>query len=629
MNEIVLGGYLLPDGSICQVRGSSMYPEAAKVVVGANIKFDLLWAARQRGTTPAKLTQGQRIWDVCHVEYLLQRQRVAMPSLEVCAELRGIHETKHPLSEVIKSGTCPSTVPPQELEDYHKQDLRLTHKVFLAQYKEAKERGMLPLIWSQMQALVATAEMEHYGVHIDLTALNWYRVDLDNKRINVLRDVEDLFSQAKSDGTNDLITKTFVPFAAADIIGSNQQLSLLFFGGKTKEKVRKVVGSYMNGKDKFKTELVDVTIRGDLDPTAVGATKNKLGYFTVDESVLKNIQNRYTGFYRNVAELTLKYREYNKQLTTYVDGVAKNIWPDGRVHCSFNHNVTLTGRLSCSNPNLQNQTDGEIKRVYKPRNEHGVFIEFDYSQLEVVGLAVLSGDKQLIHDIRTGTDIHTALYIDMYGSAPTKEQRKAFKPLTFGLIYGAGAKTMAENSGLEVTVAKVFIDTFYRRYPQVRKYHSAMIDLAFKMRTPTALKTELGYPRGSYVHRLFTGREFEFLEYDKKYMFKPGMTSFSPTELKNWPIQGWATGDIVPMMVGYVVAEITKSEWYGIILPLTTVHDSLLFEVTDATMLDDARNFLDDLLSKTRTVIMEQFGVDVGLDFKTENKCGLNWKDLT
>lgn len=631
-NRMVLGGYLLPHGTITLEHDECCFPgpEEAKLVVGANIKFDLLWAARLRGLSPAKLMEGRRVWDVCLAEYLLQRQRVRMPSLEVCAMLNGITETKHPLSADIKSGVCPSTVSPALLRDYHRQDLELTQKVFLSQFALAKERGMLPLIWSQMQALVATCEMEHHGVKINYKALADLRTAYDGESGAILMSIETTL--AGSTKTVDFLRDHYREFGGPLIAGSNKFLSILLFGGKFEWATREHVGVYKNGNPKYKMMAKSYTYPRYVDPSVVGAEPTKLGYYTVDEKVLKSIKDdahHFPSWARELSGLVLEYRRVQKQLSTYVEGVQKHIWVDDRkVHCNFNHNVTLTGRLSCSNPNLQNQTDGDIKRVFVPTSPLGVFIEFDYSQLEVVGLAVLSGCDRLLHDIETGVDIHTALYEDMYGRTPTKVERKAFKPLTFGLIYGAGPRTMAENSGLTVGEAKRFIATFYKRYPGVELYHSDLLSAAKHGRNPTTMKTEKGFPRGQYIHRLFTGREFEFLEYDNDFG-GIGTTSFSPTEIKNWPIQGWSTGDVVPLMVGYVVEQITNSEWYGRILPKLTVHDSILFEITDATALDEARNYLVDLMSKTREVILKQFGFDIGIDLKTEHKVGLNWKDMT
>lgn len=647
-NELVLAGGMTPDGTLIHSRAAlgvspsmtdmKWWPKP-KLLIGANLKFDLAWAARVSNTTPAKLVQGTQIWDVCHVEYLLRRQRTRMPSLERCCELRGIPMAKASIvSELIKSGTCPSTIDPDELRKYNIVDLQMTKALFEAQFEEAKARGMLPLIWSQMKALVATSEMEYNGIYIDKSVLDEYGTQL--QKLTAAASADFAFNLGKLCGMAALHAGGYHRVVllrimagttnAEDVMASTKEMSLLLFGGKKKEKERKLVGKYKNGKDKYKIVEEEREYKGLFSPAGVGAELNGNGYYTVDDKVLKSIialvPGSATPAYKGLIQSVIYYREYNKQLSTYVDGVRKSIWPDGYVHCNFNHSVTLTGRLSCSNPNLQNQTDGEIKRAYVPRHIGGVFIEYDYQQLEVIGLAVLSKDYQLLDDLRSGRDIHTELFKDMHHREPSKAERKAFKPLTFGLIYGAGARTLAENAGCVLGEAKRFIATFYKRYPGVALMHKELLERASSEREMTMYKTEKGYPVGKFVLRTATGREYEFIEYDSEY--KPGTVSFSPTELKNWQVQGFATGDVVPLVIGEIVEELTASEWYGTILPVVTVHDSIMFELTDTLKLVEARNYLDGLLSNTRERIKRRFGFDPGIDFNVEGKVGINWKEM-
>ncbi len=199
-NELLLGGYKLPSGVVVQTEKASCWSVAARLIVGANLSFDLSWAARKLGTTPAYLMRGRRIWDVCLAEYILQRQRVRMPSLDKCAELRGLEIRKDSsVSESIKSGVCPSSIPMPVLKEYHAQDLEVTHQVFLAQFAEAKERGMLPLIWSQMEALVATTEMQYNGILVDTVALQEYR----DKLIAKTKHLEGAFTETLSFASKD------------------------------------------------------------------------------------------------------------------------------------------------------------------------------------------------------------------------------------------------------------------------------------------------------------------------------------------------------------------------------------------------------------------------------------------
>lgn len=643
-NEVVMHGFMTPGGGVSQER--SPLPmmdtfERSGMIVGCNLKFDLAWAARCASTTPAKLVQGKRIWDVSHVEYILTRQRMRMPSLDGICGRRGIPVRKHGLvAEAIKNGMCPSTIAWADLAEYNRNDLEMTRLAFLAQFEEAKERGMLPLIWSQMKALVATAEMEYNGIHIDDSLLfslgKDLQADVGSACVDFVVSLVKIESNRKKvklkkrSYVEPLITEMMEGKDARDIMSSTKELSTLFFGGSRKEKERKLVGKYKNGKDKYKTEEVETEYDGIWDPKGYSVTVNGNGNYPVDDAVLKSLIeiNKKAGSdpeYIDLLNAVRRFRDANKQLTTYVDGIHKSLWPGRYVHCSFNHSVTLTGRLSCSNPNLQNQTDGEIKKVYVPRKPTGVFIEYDYQQLEVIGLAVLSQDTQLIDDLKNGRDIHTELFKDMYLREPTKAERKTFKPLTFGLIYGAGANTLAENAGVEKATAVRFITTFYRRYPSVGEMHKRITENAIAGREMTMEKTEKGFPVGKYVHRLPTGREYEFREYDNEWK---KAASFSPTELKNWPVQGFATGDIVPLVLGEIVEELTASEWYGRILPVVTVHDSIMFELHNRYEIEEARNYLDGLLSNTRERIIRRFGFDPGLDFHVEGKVGGNWKEM-
>lgn len=635
-NRIVCSGFKYNDGigdDVSFIGHDWAARRPAKLVVGANLKFDLLWAARVSNTSPARLVHGMRVWDVCLAEYILQRQRVRMPSLEDCARLRGIPDTKDKtVKAMIEGGIDPADIHPVQLAEYNKQDLVLTEKVFLAQIEEASKRDILPLLWSQMNGLVATSEMEHWGIKIDRNKLEKLREDYSFE-LNIQRTV---FQTAVKLCAGEHQAKGMESYArvlhekmengwlsSEDALSSTRELSLLLFGGEVTITLRELVGKYKNGKDKYKNRDVKKFYPGIWEPKAYSLTKNKLGWYPVDDDVLKSLMTDIVT--SPMIDSIRLYRDASKQLFTYVDGVSKSVWPGEFIHCNFNHTVTLTGRLSCSNPNLQNQTDGEIKKLYVPRDPDGILIEYDYAQLEVVGLAVLSGDKQLIDDLKNGRDIHTELYRDMYHRTPTMPERKGFKPLTFGLIYGAGSNTLAENAKIPLMEARKFVRTFYTRYTGVQEYHHRMQELAKLGREVGDTKTEKGVPAGKYLYRTFTGREYEFREYDNDWK---GGVSFSPTELKNWPVQGFATGDVVPLVLGEVVKQLTDSEWYGRILPIVTVHDSIMFEVRDKNHIVEARNYLDTLMSNTRSLIEQRFGFDPGLDFHVESKVGYNWKEL-
>jgi DNA polymerase-1 len=229
----------------------------------------------------------------------------------------------------------------------------------------------------------------------------------------------------------------------------------------------------------------------------------------VDEKVLKNIGTPFT-------ESILRYRTYNKQKTTYYENMRDLMFPNGFIYPSLNHVATKTGRLSCTKPNIQNQTEeGGIKGAYVSRWGHkGRLVEFDYSQLEMVALAYLANDRTLIADIGGGKDMHTELFIDMYSRSPTKEERKWFKRLSFGLVYGAGARTLAENAGCTVAEAKKFISVFYGRYPGVQIWHEETYGVAKKQRKVSKEHCPVSKrPVGKYVMNTPTTRRYVFKEY--------------------------------------------------------------------------------------------------------------------
>jgi len=219
------------------------------------------------------------------------------------------------------------------------------------------------------------------------------------------------------------------------------------------------------------------------------------------------------------------------------------------------------------------------------------------------------------------------LFRDMNGRAPTKDERKWFKRLSFGLVYGAGAYTLSENAGCSLSDARKFIKVFYGRYPQVKIWHDEGMEKANKCRIVTKEHDPTsGLPIGKYVMHTETGRRYVFKEY---YNERKKDVSFSPTELKNYPVQGFATGDVVPFMVGYIVTELTASPVFREkALPIMTVHDSMLFDVHE-TILDSFVEKCYNALKNTTKKMEETFGLSIPITLDVGCKVGLNWQDMT
>ena len=211
------------------------------------------------------------------------------------------------------------------------------------------------------------------------------------------------------------------------------------------------------------------------------AKKTKTGQYVTSEEVLERLRTKHP-----IVEKILDYRGKRKLLSTYIEALPKLINPrTGRIHTSFNQTITATGRLSSSNPNLQNipvrSADGkEIRKAFVPAPGEE-FFSADYSQIELRIMAHLSGDEGLIEDFRLGHDIHAATAAKIFHKKieeVSREERSRAKTANFGIIYGITAFGLTERLGISRTEAKELIDNYFATYPRVQAYMQESIDQA-------------------------------------------------------------------------------------------------------------------------------------------------------
>ena len=211
------------------------------------------------------------------------------------------------------------------------------------------------------------------------------------------------------------------------------------------------------------------------------AKKTKSGQYSTSEEVLEKLKDR-----SPVVEKILQHRALKKLLSTYIDALPKLINPaTGHIHTSFNQAVTATGRLSSSNPNLQNipvrGEDGrEIRKAFVP-NEGCLFFSADYSQIELRIMAHLSGDEHLISDFCEGKDIHAATASRVFHKPldeVTRDERRKAKTANFGIIYGISAFGLAERMEVSRTEAKELISNYFTTYPKVKEYMNKSVEVA-------------------------------------------------------------------------------------------------------------------------------------------------------
>lgn len=568
--------------------------DSADIVIGHNVKFDLLYVYRDTSNTLP------RIWDTQLAAYLLSGQRHLYASLdELTAEYIGKHALKDDkIKAYWKNGLDTDAIPKSELVSYLEGDVTNTAQIFQAQWAEAEALEILPLMFTQMDALRATIEMNRNGMRVDWDYVeeqrDWYASVLEEAQSAVAKIAPDLDT------------------------ASPKQLSLYFFGGEEKYKEKIDDGFYKNGN--VRSKIVEKVRKVDGKYAPKGEL-GKSGYYSTDDSVLKELQ----AMGDDVANDLLLIRECSKIKDTYYEGLIGLRFPDDNIYPNLNHCATKTGRLSATNPNLQNQTDtGNVKRAYVSRygKSKGSILELDYSQLEMVALAYLANDVTLIDDINNGRDMHRELYKGMYGRYPTDKERKPFKRFSFLLVYGGGVTTLMAQSGCDRATAKKFINTFYTRYTGVKKYHEEIVAKAEKEAVVSYDPDKSG-PQYTYFHNSPTGRHYIFNKYPNEYK---GGLSFSPTELKNWPIQGFATGDVVPMMVGILLRKLEDAKLTPDVKLIMTVHDSVVLDVP-IDKLEKCAILAKQTLEDAPKYMKSIFNIDFPCKLGVGVDAGINWQD--
>ncbi|MEY4278483.1 MAG: hypothetical protein RL377_487, partial [Bacteroidota bacterium] len=296
------------------------------------------------------------------------------------------------------------------------------------------------------------------------------------------------------------------------------------------------------------------------------AKKTKTGQYATGEDVLQKMAAKH-----KIVDDILNFRELTKLKSTYVDAIPALINPrTGRIHTSYAQAVAVTGRLSSTNPNLQNipvrtERGREIRKAFIPRDPSRVLVSADYSQIELRVVAAISGDPNMCEAFKLGKDIHTATAAKVYGVEEkdvTKEMRYKAKSVNFGIIYGQGAFGLAENLGISRTEAKEIIDNYKKEFPNIQKYMDQQINQA----------KELGY-----VETLM-GRKRWLRDINSSNFTVRG---FAERNAINSPIQGSAA-DMIKLAMIRVHQEMKKKTWESKMI--LQVHDELVFDAVESEL---------------------------------------------
>lgn len=356
-NKLVLVGYTKSDTQ----RIEQLYPyrtiafyTSPTMFVGHNIKYDLLFLRREQPDDLNKWLRTGKIWDTALVHHILSGQEDKFPSLDYVSGKYGLPLKDDRIKKMWEAGMKSEDIPKEMLLEYNQQDIENTHEIFKRQLLEVNQRGLMPLIQTQMDDLLSTIEMEWNGMMVDKWFLEAKTLEGNLKLDEIEKEVVEL---VKSDFDP-------IPFN----INSGDHLGCYLFGGSLKYKVHVATtekyktgpraGMYKQKIQELEKRFLGIALPGTRTPT---------GKWCVDDENLNRALASATVFasvapFNTVVEVIIRvlaYRALSKDIKTYYEGYQKHIAPDNCIHPHLQHTSTGTGRLSCTSPNLQNTTRSE------------------------------------------------------------------------------------------------------------------------------------------------------------------------------------------------------------------------------------------------------------------------------
>ena len=471
--------------------------------IGHNIKYDMIVLSHY------DIKAGGPLFDTMIADYVLYSERPH--KMDSLAEAYLKYKTIH-YEDVVGSGRLQKTmreVSPSEVVNYAAEDADVTLKLKHILEKELEQRNLTELFEDiEMPLVRVLMRMEMFGARIDTDALKETSALFTEKMLEIEHEIHEI--------------------AGAELnISSPKQIGELLF-------------------DKLK--LVDK------------AKKTKKGQYVTDEATLQTLKGKH-----KVVGMILDYRGYKKLLSTYIDALPLLINPrTGHIHTSYNQAVTSTGRLSSSNPNLQNipirdENGKEVRKAFIP-DEGELFFSADYSQIELRLMAHMSGDQTMIEDFNSGHDIHQATAAKIFKcpiEEVTSDMRRKAKTANFGIIYGISAFGLAERMEVSRTEAKNLIDEYFQTYPGVKTYMEESVEKARKLK---------------YTETLF-GRQCQVNGIDEHNAVVRG---YAERNAINAPIQGTAA-DIIKIAMIRIDKRIQEEGLRSKMI--LQVHDELNFSV--------------------------------------------------
>jgi DNA polymerase I len=623
--------------------------DVTSLLVGHNIKYDLAWLQE------SGFQYDGPVYDTMVADYILARGQKWDLSLEATAIRRGAKGKRKDLTqELWDKGIGFESMPIDIVEQYGRADIEATAGVYLEQqrlYQDERNIGLRPTLDMSMELVIVLTGIYRNGIAIDQDALKLVKKEYEDEKQILETRLQEIVSEVMGDSPINLASgeqlSTVVysrrvldkaKWKSIFNIGTDKRgkplkppkMSHSTFGDlvmANTEKMRKTIAKQCEaceGRGKvYRTKKNgDAWAKPTLCKNCEGvgvlyipqtsyagfrmSPRNPFdvaqGGFTTDKETLSFLSRKALAEGKPLAVEFLsgvvRLNAIDTYLTSFVGGIQRGMQANGMLHFQLNQCTTSTGRLSSSEPNFQNQPRGgtfPIKRCIVSRFPGGSILEGDFAQLEFRCAGHLSGDQQIIDDVVNGVDVHTNT-ANALTTAGQPTNRQGAKAHTFKPLYGGTTGTPAEIA---------YYQWFAERYAETTRWHARLQEEAIKFKLIT----------------LPTGRQYAFPDVQRM----PWGGSSHATQIKNYPVQGFATGDLVPcsaILLAWLM------QMHGVkSLYINTVHDSHVVDVypgEEEQMIDIMKAAMTGVMGAVR----ERYGIVMTVPVEVEIKIGPNWLNL-
>jgi len=638
-NRLVMVGCLTDAGEEYLYRdnfdGVQALLDQATILIGHNIAYDLMWLWE------CGFKYDGPVFDTMLAEYVVQRGQKQPLSLEACANRYELDTKKQDtLKEYFKQGVGVDEIPPEELSDYLSADLHATQQLSDVLYTKllTTDAKLMECVVLTNRVCITLAHIYQTGFAVDETKLEEVRFQFETekqeteKRIQIqirnlmgdtpinLNSPEQMSWVIYSRKPHDkaMWANGFTPYMDKPSFNAtvSRQSSIVFrtkavsckecYGTGQVRKVRKNGVLYSNTNKCtpcsasgyiFNTTQIVAGLKFKA-PSAKWISANGFGVSKANLDILKSMAKRANmtdavNFLTDVSRLSA----LDTYLSSFVEGIKAHIKSDGKLHVRLLQHRTSTGRFSGADPNMQNMPRGgtfPVKKVFVSRWKGGKILEADFAQLEFRAAAYLSQDKVAMDEVSTGFDVHsyTSKVITDAGQPTSRQDAKAH---TFAPLYGA--------TGFGRSKAEAeYYEHFTQKYTGIKAWHGRLAKEALEtgmITTPS-------------------GREFSFPDVQRR---RNGTVSYF-TQIKNYPVQSFATADIVPIVLIHM--ENLLSTYKSCIV--NSVHDSVVIDIHPEEV-KQVLYLITQLNGSLKDIIENQFNIQFNVPLLLEAKIGDNWLD--